>query len=74
MNTEAPNKIEDAKAKARRLVNDFPYYAEHVLKIRPKEGGLVPLVLDAERGPVVPGLVAGGGNKKEQPSCCSFVG
>jgi hypothetical protein len=29
-----------------RLMTDFPYYAENVLKIRPKEGGLVPFKLN----------------------------
>ena len=32
--------------RAERLLTDFPYYAEHCLKIRPKVGGLVPLVLN----------------------------
>jgi hypothetical protein len=32
---------EEAKARE-RLMNDFPHYAENVLKIRPKKGGLIP--------------------------------
>ncbi len=36
----------DLRDKARRLVGDLPYYAEHCLRIRPKSGGLVPLVLN----------------------------
>jgi hypothetical protein len=36
----------DVRDKARRLVDDLPYYAEHCLRIRPKAGGLVPLVLN----------------------------
>ena len=36
----------DLRDKARRLVESLPYYAEHCLKIRPKSGGLVPLVLN----------------------------
>lgn len=35
------------RGKAKRLVEDFPYFAEHCLKIRPKAGGLRPLKLNA---------------------------
>ena len=31
--------------KARRLVDDLPYFAEYCLKIRPKAGGMVQLIL-----------------------------
>ena len=34
------------RGRAERLLTDFPYYAAHCLKIRPKAGGLVPLVLN----------------------------
>lgn len=34
------------KAIAYRLVNDFPYFARKCLKIRPKEGGLLPFMLN----------------------------
>jgi hypothetical protein len=34
------------RGRAERLLCDFPYYAEHCLKIRPKAGGLVPLRLN----------------------------
>ena len=37
----------ELRERAHRLVSDLPYYAENVLKVRPKEGGLVPLVLNA---------------------------
>ena len=36
----------DLRDKARRLVDDLPYYAEHCLRIRPKSGGSVPLILN----------------------------
>ncbi len=39
----APASLRD---RAHRLLTDFPYYAENVLKIRPKEGGLRPLSLN----------------------------
>ncbi len=39
--------LESLRRKARRLVDDFAYYAEHCLRIRPKAGGLVPLKLNA---------------------------
>ena len=36
----------DVRDKARRLVDDLPYFSQHCLKIRPKSGGLAPLVLN----------------------------
>jgi hypothetical protein len=42
MNALAP-KLRD---RAQRLLSDFPYFAEHCLKIRPKAGGLIPLELN----------------------------
>ncbi len=38
--------IATLRDRAVRLVDDLPYYAEHCLKIRPKAGGLVPLVFN----------------------------
>ena len=37
----------DVRDRAERLLTDFPYYAEHCLTIRPKAGGLAPLVLNS---------------------------
>jgi hypothetical protein len=40
---QALKKYDDEELAMReRLMHDFPFYAENVLKIRPKEGGLVP--------------------------------
>lgn len=36
----------ELKPKAERLLTDFPYFAEHCLRIRPKAGGLVPFRLN----------------------------
>ena len=36
----------DVRGRAERLLTNFPFYAEHCLKIRPKAGGLVPLRLN----------------------------
>ena len=41
-----PAEVAAIKGRAERLVTDLPYYAEHCLKIRPKAGGLVPLILN----------------------------
>ena len=38
--------VQAVRGRAERLLEDFPYYAAHVLKIRPKAGGLVPLALN----------------------------
>lgn len=38
--------MQDVRSRAERLLVDFPYYAENVLKIRPKAGGLVPFRLN----------------------------
>ena len=38
--------MSDVHARARRLIGDLPYFAEHCLKIRPKAGGMVPLELN----------------------------
>jgi len=38
--------LSDAKAVRRRLFEDFEFYARHALKIRTKEGTVVPLVLN----------------------------
>jgi hypothetical protein len=36
----------DLRTRAERLLSDLPYFTEHCLKIRPKAGGLVPLILN----------------------------
>ena len=46
MSTAAEHAGGDVRGRAERLLTDFPYYAEHCLKVRPKAGGLVPLVLN----------------------------
>ena len=38
---------EEEIATRQRLKDDFPHYASHCLKIRPKAGGLIPLELNA---------------------------
>ena len=38
--------VRDLQARAKRLCEDFEYYAENCLRIRPKAGGLVPFVLN----------------------------
>ena len=46
MNAAVAQDVRDVRGCAERLLTDFPFYAEHCLKIRPKAGGLVPLRLN----------------------------
>ena len=43
------------RERAERLLTDFRYYGEHCLKIRPKAGGLVPLMLNRVQAEVQAG-------------------
>ncbi len=73
---------ERERAVRRRLMTDFPYYARTCLRIRPKDGGLIPFALNRVQRRIHEALEAQFAEtgwvravilKARQPGCSTYV-